>query len=170
LDTTMKGRLLAGCLIVLLLGTRAQSQFKASDFQKLKWLEGCWKGTAAGKPFYEGWRFVNDSMAVNFSIEIKDGDTLIEESSPLVLSNGLISLGSGAVQWKASRLMPNEIVLNNDTLKYSNTILWLHTKEDHWFTILQHPRSTVYYDMTRDEALDKKLSAWFSDRRKIKKN
>ncbi|MBD0350532.1 MAG: hypothetical protein ICV65_05180, partial [Flavisolibacter sp.] len=45
--------------------------------------------------------------------------------------------------------MKNEMVFENDTLHFSNRIIWLHTADDHWFTILQHPGSTVDYDMIR---------------------
>ena len=137
-----------------------------SGLQKLKWLQGAWKGSAGAEPFYEGWRFYNDSILVNFAIEIKGRDTVIKESSALVLRNGQLTLGQKPAQWAATPLTANELVLRHDTLKYSNTIIWLHTKEDHWFTILEHPRSTVYYDMSRDPVLDEKLEMWIRQHRK----
>ena len=134
--------------------------FSAQDMQKLQWLEGSWKGVAGDKPFYEAWRVVNDSVLVNFAITINGKDTLVKESGVLRLRQGHILSGQAPTLWRATRLMPNELVLRNDTLRFSNTIIWLHTKDDHWFTILEHPKSTVYYDMTRDPVLDKKVDAW----------
>ena len=89
----------------------SQKNFTQQEFTALKWLQGSWKGMAGDKPFYEAWRWVNDSVLVNFEIEIKNNDTLISESSALLLKNGKITLGQKPNQWQAFRLMPNEIVL-----------------------------------------------------------
>ena len=61
-----------------------------------------------------------------------------------------------------TRMTANELVLKNDSLPYSNTIIWLHTKEDHWFAILENPSSTIYYDLVREPLIDKKLDEWIS--------
>ena len=153
-------------MLLLSVTAKSQQKFATSDFKQMKWLEGSWKGYAGSTLFYEGWRVVNDSVMVNFAIEIKNSDTIIRESSALLLRNGRITLGQIPSQWTASRITPNELVLKNDTLSYSNVIIWLHTKDDHWFTILENPKSTIYYDMTRDVALDKKLDDWIRQRRK----
>ena len=137
-----------------------QKNFNPVDFQKSKWLQGSWKGMSAKEPFYEAWRLVNDSTLANLAIEIKCNDTLIKESGALMLRNRKITLGQQPVMWETSRFNANELVLKNDTLRFSNVITWLHTKDDHWFTILEHPKSTVYYDMTRDASLDRKVDAW----------
>lgn len=40
----------------------AESQFSRSDFQKLRWLEGRWRGSEGGEnAFYERYHFVNDT-------------------------------------------------------------------------------------------------------------
>lgn len=134
--------------------SRAQIVVSRQDMNKMNWLVGSWKGMASNKPFYEAWRKVNDSVMVNFSIEIKEKDTVVKESDGLFLKGSNAFLGNKPSQWKLTRLTTNEIVLENDTLKFSNRIIWLHTVDDHWFTILQHPRQTVYYDIIRLPALD----------------
>ena len=139
-----------------------QSTYQQSDFKKIEWLLGGWKGLNNGVFFYEAWHKANDSTIVNFSIEIKNGDTLIKESGALFIRNNRIFHGHKPVLWNASRIMTNQIVLKNDTLKYSNSIIWLHTNEGHWFTILENPRSTVYYNLTREPKLDKKIEEWIA--------
>lgn len=156
--------------LVSVLTSSGQRNFTSAEFASLKWLEGSWKGTTGKEPFYEAWRLVNDSVLVNFAIEIKGTDTLVSESNGLLLRGGRLVLGKGPVQWTATRLLSNEIVLKNDSAAYSNTILWLHTRDDHWFTILEHPKSTAYYDMTRDAALDKKVEEWIKAKQKERKN
>ncbi len=158
-------------LITLLTTTVfAQKEFTPSEFKLLKWLQGAWKGTTGKEPFYEAWRLANDSTLVNFSIQIRNGDTLVKEADALALRNGKILLGQKPAQWQANRLQQNEIVLKNDTLRFSNTIIWLHTRDDRWFTILEHPKSTVYYDMTKDAALDRKVEGWLQAQLQQKKN
>jgi hypothetical protein len=142
----------------------AQQEFTAFQFGRLSWLEGSWKGNTQKAPFYEAWRRVDDSTFLNLSIEIRNGDTSITESSTLRLRGGAIQLGEKPTLWTASRLVANELVLRNDTLRFSNTIIWMHSPEDHWITILEHPKATVLYDMTRDAALDRKVTAWIRQR------
>ncbi|RYZ00733.1 MAG: hypothetical protein EOO11_00480 [Chitinophagaceae bacterium] len=157
--------LLLCCLLLVLTPAMAQERADAAAFRQMSWLEGTWKGLANKKPFYEAWRFANDSTIVNLSIEITGTDTLVKESGALRLRGGHIYLGEAPTQWTASRLRAGELVLRNDSLRFSNTIIWLHSPEDHWLTILEHPRSTVFYDMTRDAALDRKVTDWIATRR-----
>ena len=151
--------------IVILLTMHAQSGYCVKEIQQLKWLTGSWKGMNGDKPFYEAWRLVNDSVLINLEIEIKNGDTIIKESNGLLLIEQGIYLGQKPTQWKATRITPNEIVLKNDSLPYSNTIIWLHTKDDHWFAILEHPKSTIYYDLIRQPAIDRKVEEWIGKMR-----
>ena len=132
------------------------------DQHPLKWLHGSWKGISNDKPFYEGWRFFNDSVLVNFDIAVINGDTIIRESNAIILSHNQNYYGNKTIQWKITRMTANELVLKNDSLPYSNTIIWLHTKEDHWFAILENPSSTIYYDLVREPLIDKKLDEWIS--------
>ncbi|GAA4329098.1 hypothetical protein [Flaviaesturariibacter amylovorans] len=158
---------IASLLLCLLhsLCAGAQERVDAASLQQMSWLVGSWKGTANKKPFYEAWRFANDSTMVNFSIEVTGTDTLVKESGALRVRGGLLYLGAAPTQWTATRLRAGELVLRNDSLRFSNTIIWLHSPEDHWLTILEHPKSTVFYDMTRDATLDRKVTDWIAQRR-----
>jgi len=42
----------------------SKGKFTPADLAKLKWLEGTWKGTGGEKPFFERYRFENDSTLV----------------------------------------------------------------------------------------------------------
>jgi hypothetical protein len=129
--------------------------FSQSDsvFKNLRWLEGSWKGDYNGQPFYEGWRLVNNEL-VNFEIKIHGGDTIVSRQNQIKMIDGVLHLGKGPVYWKLKRLTSNEMMFENDTAKYSNRIIWLHLKNDHWFTILQNPKTTAYYDMVRVPELE----------------
>jgi hypothetical protein len=105
-----------------------------------------------GKPFYESWKMFN-GMLVNFSIEITGKDTLVKEGGAIHVRDGHIMMGKDPF-WKLKRQTANELMFENDSLKYSNRIIWMHLDNDHWFTILQNPKSTAYYDMIRIPELD----------------
>jgi hypothetical protein len=132
----------------------AQQQPVKPELSKMEWLVGSWKGMSNNVPFYEGWRKLNDSTMINFGIEVKGKDTIVKAADQLAIRGQDFFLGKLPNFWLGARLTDNEIVLRNDSLKYSNRIIWLHTKEDHWFTILEHPVRTVYYDLTRVAAFD----------------
>jgi len=127
-----------------------------SDFKKMQWLVGSWKGMYEGAPFYEGWRKINDTLLMNYAIEIKDGDTTVSAGSPVNVHDGKIHLGlKDSTTWEMSSLKDDEIIFKNDTLKYSNVITWSHSKDDHWLTTLKHPKSTVNFDMIKVPELDR---------------
>jgi hypothetical protein len=64
------------------------------------------------------------------------------------------------------RITGNEIDLENDTSKYSNHIIYLHRANDHWFTILEHPASTMYYDMEKIKELDLRIDRFIDKKYK----
>ncbi len=122
---------------------------KQSSLKKLEWLVGDWKGSYSGGAFYESWRKVNDSVMVNFVIEIKNSDTLVKENGYIRLTgNGIIHKG-GRDSWTLDKLSDDEMVFRNDTLKYANLVTWSHSKNDHWLTVIKNPASIINYDLER---------------------
>ena len=141
-------------LVLISISVWSQQQPVKPQLSKMEWLVGSWKGMSNNVPFYEGWRKLNDSTLINFGIEVKGKDTIVKAADQLAVRGQDFFLGKLPNFWLGARLTDNQIVLRNDSLKYSNRIIWLHTKEDHWFTILEHPVRTVYYDLTRVTAFD----------------
>jgi hypothetical protein len=44
-------------------------EFSQSDFQKLRWLEGAWRGSDGGRgAFYEGYRFIDETTIGEVSV------------------------------------------------------------------------------------------------------
>ena len=140
--------------VIFFIGCAVNSNAQTdSSIIKMKWLEGSWQGDYKGKPFYEAWRMYN-GMLVNFSIEINGNDTLVKDDGAIHVRDGNIMLGKNPTFWKLKRQTSNELMFENDSIKYSNRIIWMHLNNDHWFTILQNPKSTAYYDMVRVPAFD----------------
>ena len=141
-------------LIFVFLFCSQQNSFGQNDsIKKASWLVGTWKGMHNGAAFYESWRMRDDSL-VNYTIEIKNSDTIVIRQTSLRNNGNSIVFGKKG-DWQLKRITRNEIVLENDTSKYSNRIIYLHLENGHWFTVLEHPGSTMYYDMERMEELDR---------------
>jgi dienelactone hydrolase len=69
----------------------SERQFSRSDFQKLRWLEGAWRGSDGGQnAFYESYHFVDDR-----TIEIQYFGR--DETLSQIKGKGSVSLLSGAI-------------------------------------------------------------------------
>ena len=151
-------------LVFILFDCKSFSQSgKPNVISKMEWLVGSWKGHDNNKPFYEAWRKTNDGTLENFSIDISNSDTVIKEQTTIIGNDTSAILSK---RWLLKRLTGNEIMFENDTMSFSNRIIWLHTKEDHWFTILQHPKSTAYYDMIKIPELDILVDKFIEQKKK----
>lgn len=130
----------------------ATAQPDSMVIKKASWLVGTWKGMNNQSAFYETWRIQDDSL-VNYTIEFKNDDTIVTRQTSLRHKGKSIVFGKKG-DWQLKRMTRNEIVLENDASKYSNRIIYLHLANDHWFTILEHPGSTMYFDMEKVTELD----------------
>lgn len=65
----------------------SSSNFTAADVAKLKWIEGTWRGMDGDKPFFERYRFENDTAMI---VETFSDDTLstVESTTRYELKNG----------------------------------------------------------------------------------
>jgi hypothetical protein len=150
------------CLQLFVLASRGQYS-NYSSLKQMKWMAGNWKGMYNGAPFYEAWIYVNDSIMVNLSIEIKNNDTLVKEQGFIRARNGKIIHGGSNATWQLSKLNDTEMIFVNDTLKYASRIIWSHSKDDHWLTEIHNPGGKVInYDLVRVPWLDKAVNKFIN--------
>src|SRR5688500_3220953 len=78
---------------------------KLSDFRKLKFIEGNWRGTGYSKPFYESYRFLNDSTIESASYT-DSTFTRKEPGGALIVYRGgrVYDEGQGGYRWALTRL------------------------------------------------------------------
>lgn len=74
----------------------ARELYDAADFSGLRYLEGDWRGSGyEGGPFYESYRFVNDST-IEMTAWADSTMTTSRSQSQYLLRNGVIRTGDGA--------------------------------------------------------------------------
>ena len=156
----MKTRLIAS-IIFLAITSSGDAQNKTHSLQKAEWLVGSWQGTYNGQPFYEAWRKLNDATMLNFTIEIKGKDTVINENAIIRVSKNDSFYRTKEASWNLVELGDSVMVLGNDSLKFANRIRWSRSPGDHWIAIIENPKSTISYDLVRipwmDRLIDKYL-------------
>ena len=83
-------------------------QYGKDDLKKIKWIEGKWKGLYKGEPFYEIYRFVNDSTLETTGYEWDGKDSSKTSLSYVYFKDGAYWLGEEQ-NWKVVTINENEI-------------------------------------------------------------
>lgn len=125
-----------------------RTPFSTSDFARLKWLEGTWKGTAPNEPsFFERYTFANDS-----TIEITYfADSTLSRATGhgrVYLSVGRIFHTFGPGRWAATHVDESGAYFVPQTNAH-NTFAWSVRSRDAWTSTVRmglsgHDRITVY--------------------------
>ena len=109
-----------------------KSNFTKADIEKLRWLEGTWRGTdaTAQNPFFERYRFVGDGKIETDSFS---DSTLskVDSQSSTYFENGEIIHKSGTMVWTASRLDDSQIEFAPKE-KATNSFVWKKESADDW--------------------------------------
>jgi hypothetical protein len=111
-----------------------------ADFRKLRWIEGSWRGSGVGQaPFYERYRFVDDSTLV---VDAFPDSTLatVSESTRFELRGGTLANASATTRWVASRL-DDRAVDFVPVVGVRNTFTWRFESPDRWTALLHWPAS-----------------------------
>ncbi len=111
-----------------------------AEFKKLKFLEGKWRGTGYKTPFFETYRFVNDSTIESGT---SDDSTFskVQPSSRIVLRNGSIySEENGKANWAVTRV--DKDGYHFAAINRPGFFVWKSVKPDEWTALLHN--GTVY--------------------------
>lgn len=130
--------------------------FTQAEFASLRWLEGFWLGTGNGtSPFYEGYRFRDDSTLVSFTYSDSTFATAAD-SGTIYLRGGVVVDQGDKASWVAT-------AFDTTSIRFSpregarNSFLWEHESDDKWRATLESPppegdgsvRRTVYQMVRR---------------------
>jgi hypothetical protein len=136
----MKYLILVGAMVFLAATTtcgqtqpsREKKEFSKSDLQKLRWIEGTWRGSENGQGgFYERYRFANDDVLENESLgpdltSPKDGG-----KGSVYISDGNILHRGGSMVWIATALDDKSIHFAPKE-NASNSFSWEKESADVW--------------------------------------
>lgn len=126
------------------------NDFTKADFEKLRWLEGVWRGTdeKGQNPFFERYRFTGDGKIETDSFS-DSSLSKIDSQSSTYLENGEIVHKSGTMVWTASRLDDSMIEFAPKE-KATNSFTWKKESADVWTARLAgkdaqgKPTETIY--------------------------
>jgi len=114
-----------------------------AEFQALRWLEGRWRGSHQGEPFYQSYHFRNDS-----TIETRTfGDSSFHEASDsgtIALENGVIRNRGGGAEWQATSF-DSRTVHFEPTTQGQSSFTW------HRISLTQWSATIRWYDASGRE-------------------
>ena len=147
----MKNLIFLFCLAVC---NSCQSGMKPLEYHQamknMQWLVGNWEAEANGKPFYETWRTVNDTLLANVNFTIENGDTIVGGKAEITVLDGQIFYANEAqLKWELADCSERTARFTNPDAPYSQTILFEHTQEDQWNAVLTTNGKDLTYLLTR---------------------
>jgi hypothetical protein len=120
-------------------------QYSKGDLKKIKWIEGKWKGIYKGAPFYEMYRFVNDSTLESLSYDWNGKDSSGTKRSYVHFKDGVYYLGDKQ-NYKVVAITEFEIKMLPN-VEAHNSVLWKYRDSTGWDAILEGAKETNVYHM-----------------------
>ena len=112
--------------------------FTAADLQKLRWIEGTWRGTGGGvAPFVERYKFESDSVLAVESLEGEKFDK-VTDVTRFELTDGQFGGGSEGSRYVATALDDKSITFA-PAIKAKNSFRWERESENSWKAVLFWP-------------------------------
>jgi hypothetical protein len=123
------------------------------DLKKIKWIEGKWKGLYKGDPFYEIYRFINDSTLESIGYDWNGKDSSNTKKSYVYFKDGVYYLGEKQ-NYKVVSITETEIkmVPNVDA---HNDVLWKYRDSTGWDAVLKGTKETNIYNMQHFDPFNK---------------
>jgi dienelactone hydrolase len=149
-DIRMKATFLTLLLAMVLL-TSCQAQKNSTDFKKLDWLIGTWKGETNDQPFYENWTKLSDTEFDNANYSICNGDTIRGGHSKIQFQNGKIVFTSDNQIWELKDLNDTLAVFEN--LQRGEKFTFSQTASGSWRANLKYPKAQVEYLLSKTSSI-----------------
>ena len=113
-------------------------KFTSADIQKLRWIEGTWRGTGdVGKPFFERYRFEGDSV---LAVDGFEDETLkkVTDTTRFELKDGEFGGGNEGSRWVA-RSIDDRSIEFGPAVKVKNSFRWERESQDVWKATIMLP-------------------------------
>ena len=119
-------------------GSAQTRKFTPADLQKLRWIEGTWRGTGdVDKPFFERYRFEGDSVLL---VDGFEDETLakVTDTTRFELKDGEFGGGSEGDRWVAKSIDDRAIEFA-PAVHVRNSFRWERESNDVWKAIIMFP-------------------------------
>jgi hypothetical protein len=140
LDSMHKRFLVFGLLICAATAAMAQATppkpqtLTPADIQKLKWIEGSWRGTGGGvPPFFERYRLEESALVVE---SLENGK--VTSTSRFELRNGELWVTNGS---SVATVFDDKGITFEFVQRNRGSYRWEHVSADQWKAILKWPAS-----------------------------
>ena len=113
-------------------------KFTSADIQKLRWIEGTWRGTGdVGKPFFERYRFEGDSV---LAVDGFEDETLkkVTDTTRFELKDGEFGGGNEGSRWVARSIDDHSIEFG-PAVNVKNSFRWERESKDVWKATIMLP-------------------------------
>ena len=110
-----------------------------ADLEKLRWIEGTWRGTGGEKPFFERYRFEN---ATTLAVDSFENEKLekVTDTTLFELKDGEFGGGREGSYWVVTTIDDHSITFA-PVAKARNSFIWKRNSKDSWLAILSWPAS-----------------------------
>jgi hypothetical protein len=129
--------LIAGC------GNGDFKEEDTTEFEKLSWMLGIWKGKQGDAELYESWRKVNYRIMEGISYTTQDKTRIYSQTMRLEQSNNKIFLlvtlpnSTEPITLDLEEIAENKAVFVNNEIEYPKRIVYLLEKENAMKVILE---------------------------------
>ena len=113
-------------------------KFSTADVQKLRWIEGTWRGTGdADKPFFERYRFEGNSV---LAVDSFEDETLkkVNDTTRFELKDGEFGGGNEGSRWVA-RSIDDRSIEFGPAVNVKNSFRWERESKDVWKATIMLP-------------------------------
>ena len=113
-------------------------KFTSADIQKLRWIEGTWRGTGdVGKPFFERYRFEGNSV---LAVDGFEDETLkkVTDTTRFELKDGEFGGGNEGSRWVA-RSIDDRSIEFGPAVNVKNSFRWERESKDVWKATIMLP-------------------------------
>jgi hypothetical protein len=121
--------------------------FTKGDLEKLRWLEGAWKGLDGVRPFYEHYTITNDSTLHITSYDWNGADSSNTTTTAIAWKQNHYFLGD-SLNWRVDAITHNTVFLIPN-YKAANKIIWKKKNQNTWEAVLTSPKGVKIYQMER---------------------
>ena len=130
------------------------AKLTAADLQKLRWIEGTWRGTGVNQPaFFERYRWENDTTLAVDSFDNEKVEK-VTDTTRFELKDGEFGGGSEGARYVATAIDETSVTFG-PAIKVRNGFVWKQESKDTWTAIIKplstpdKPKPDVIYNMER---------------------